>query len=99
MENYEKFVPRKKVIGFCEKHHISSLALFGSILTDHFGPKSDVDFLVIFDPAHIPTLFDLVDMESELSSICGRSVDLRTVKELSPYFREDVISQSKIIYG
>lgn len=76
----------------------ATLALFGSILTPHFSSTSDVDVLVSFDSKHIPTLFDLVDMESELSTIVGRHVDLKTSKDLSPYFRNDVLSNAKIIY-
>lgn len=84
---------------FCKKYHITSLALFGSILTASFTPSSDVDILVQFEKDHIPTLFDLVDMESELTTIIGHQVDLRTPKDLSPYFRDAVISQAKLIYG
>jgi predicted nucleotidyltransferase len=84
---------------FCKKHHIVNLALFGSILTSHFGPKSDVDVLVSFDKRHTPNLFDLVDMESELGLIVGRDVDLRTPNDLSPYFRDEVVANAKTIYG
>lgn len=84
---------------FCKKHHIVTFALFGSILTANFGPQSDVDVLVNFDKLHIPNLFELVDMEVELSAIVGRQVDLKTPDDLSPYFRDDVLSTAKIIYG
>lgn len=47
-----------------------------SILREDFGPESDVDFLVTFDPAARLSLFDLVDAEDELAAIVGRSVDL-----------------------
>ena len=53
----------KKIHLFCKKHHIASLALFGSILTPNFKNSSDVDFLVKFESDHTPSLFDLVDME------------------------------------
>ena len=88
-----------KIGAFCKKHHILTLALFDSILTSHFGPKSDVDVLVSFDVEHVPNLFDLVDMESELSGIIGRNVDLKTPNDLSPYFRIQVLSSAKTIYG
>jgi len=84
---------------FCKKNHICSLALFGSILTSSFGPKSDIDILVQFEKKHIPTFFDLVDMESELGAIIGHKVDLRLPNDLSPYFREEVISKAKTIYS
>lgn len=89
----------KKIRMFCKKHHIATLALFGSILTAHFTPSSDVDVLVSFEKEHIPTLFDIVDMESELGNIVGRDVDLKTANDLSPYFRDDVLANAKIIYG
>ncbi len=83
---------------FCKKYHIAFLALFGSILTSHFKDTSDVDFLVKFEENHTPTLFDLVDMESELRLIVGRQVDLRTPNELSRYFRDEVLAQAQVIY-
>lgn len=92
-------IDKKKITTFCKRHHIISLALFGSILTSHFSPESDVDILVKFDKKHIPSLFDMVDMEEELSSIIGRRVDLKTPEDLSRYFRDDVLAQAKIVYG
>ena len=91
-------INKRKISFFCKKHHVAFLALFGSILTSHFSSSSDVDILVKFERNHIPNLFDLVDMESELSSILGRQVDLKTPNELSPYFREEVISKALTIY-
>ncbi len=92
-------INKEKIVAFCKKYHIASLALFGSILTTHFTPSSDVDILVNFEIAHTPSLFDLVDMESELSNIVGRSVDLKTPNDLSPYFRNEVVSNAKMIYN
>jgi predicted nucleotidyltransferase len=95
----EKFsINKRKVIGFCKKHHIVFLALFGSVLTAHFSSKSDIDILVKFEKKHTPSLFDLVDMEEELSSIVGRKVDLKTPEDLSRYFRDEVVASAKPIY-
>jgi hypothetical protein len=91
-------INKKKITLFCEKHHIVFLALFGSILTPHFSRSSDVDVLVKFEKKHIPSLFSIVDIESELASIIGRKVDLRTPKDLSPLFRDAVVSKAKILY-
>lgn len=91
-------INKDKIGLFCKKHHIVSLALFGSILTTHFTSTSDVDVLVNFDSRHIPNLFDLVDMETELSEIVGRHVDLKTPNDLSPYFRNKILSNAKIVY-
>ena len=45
-------IDRERIAGFCRRHHIRKLALFGSVLRDDFGPDSDVDVLVEFEPAH-----------------------------------------------
>ncbi len=92
-------INKKKITAFCRKYHVVSLALFGSILTSRFRASSDVDILVKFKKNHAPNFFDLVDMESELSSIIGRKVDLKTPNDLSPYFRDEVLTKAKIIYG
>lgn len=84
---------------FCKSHYITNLALFGSVLTDQFTETSDVDVLVEFAPGHIPGLFGIIDMEEELTNIVGRKADLRTPKDLSRYFREDVIKQAYPLYG
>lgn len=92
-------IPKDKIAEFCKAHYITNLALFGSVLTDRFSETSDVDVLVEFDPAHIPGFFSLVEMEDQLTTIVGRKIDLRTPKDLSRYFREDVLKQAYHLYG
>ncbi len=82
----------------CRRHHVRRLSLFGSALRGALKPESDVDILVEFDPAHVPGMFALVEMESELSSMFGRKVDLRTPSELSRDFRDDVIREAEPLY-
>jgi hypothetical protein len=85
-------VDRDRLAQFCRRNHIVRLSLFGSVLTDRFGPGSDVDVLVEFAPDHTPGLFDIARMERELSAIVGRKVDIRTAEDLSRYFREAVVA-------
>jgi predicted nucleotidyltransferase len=98
MDNLPISINTKKIVAFCRKHHIAFCALFGSILSSHFSPSSDVDVLVRFEKEHTPNFFDLVDMEFELATIIGRQVDLRTPNELSPYFRDEVLATAKVLY-
>jgi predicted nucleotidyltransferase len=85
---------------FCLKHHIRSLAFFGSILRDDFGPTSDVDILIEFEAQHVPGLLRLAAMERELSAMLGgRHVDMRTPRELSRYFRDDVLAHAVVQYA
>lgn len=74
----------------CRRRHIRRLALFGSVLRDDFGPESDVDVLVEFEPGQTPG-FAFVDVADELSALAGRRVDLHTPSSLSPYFRDEVL--------
>ena len=92
-------IPKEDIDIFCKSHFIINLALFGSVLTDQFTETSDVDVLVEFAPGHIPGLFGIIDMEEELTNIVGMKADLRTPKDLSRYFREDVIKQAYPLYG
>ena len=91
----------KKGLGrFCRMHHIRRVALFGSVLRDDFGPDSDVDVLVEFDPEHIPGLIGLARLEEELSACFGqRKVDLRTAEDLSRYFRDAVLATAEVQYA
>ena len=41
---------KDKLAEFCRRHGIRKLALFGSVLTEHFSDSSDVDVLVEFEP-------------------------------------------------
>jgi len=75
---------------FCRRNHIGKLFLFGSILTPRFRPESDVDILVEFEEGKVPSLFDIAGMELELTEKLNRKVDLRTLGDLSRYFRDEV---------
>ena len=92
-------IDKDKIVVFCQKNHITRLALFGSILTNRFGPDSDVDFLVEFHPDHIPGLIRLSGMEIELSEIIGRKADMRTKNDLSRYFRDEVVKNAVVQYA
>jgi len=85
---------------FCRRHHIRRLALFGSVLREDFNPNSDVDVLVDFEPRHVPGLLRLAAMERELSAaIGGRRVDMRTPRDLSRYFRDEVLARAEVQYA
>jgi predicted nucleotidyltransferase len=88
-----------KITEFCKRNHIRRLSLFGSFLHNDFRPDSDVDFLVEFEPEHIPGFIRLAGMENELSTMIGRKVDLRTPQELSRYFRQEVLDSAEVQYA
>ena len=92
-------IPKDKIDAFCRRYNIRKLSLFGSVLREDFTPESDIDFLVEFLSDAKITYFDLAQMERELSEMLnGRQIDLRTLAELSPYFRQEVLETAVVQY-
>lgn len=90
-------MPKAEIAAFCQQHHIRRFAIFGSALRSDFGHDSDIDVLVEFEPDQIPGLFGMARMERELSGLFdGRKVDLRTLEDLSQYFRQRVLDEAEV---
>lgn len=92
-------IPKARLAEFCRKNRIKSLSLFGSVLSDDFGPNSDVDILVEFQAGARIGLIGLAGLEFELSEILGRKVDLNTPGFISKYFRSTVMAEREIQYA
>ena len=91
---------RNAVDAFCQKWRVRELSLFGSAIRDDFGPESDVDFLVSFDPAAPWRLMDFVAMRDELADITGREVDLVEKEGLrNPYRRKEILTKREVIHA
>lgn len=85
---------------FCRRHGIRTLSLFGSTLKGTAGPDSDIDLLVEFEPGRVPGLAGIAAMELELSELLGgKKVDLRTTRDLSRYFRDEVVRTAEVQYA
>ena len=92
-------VSKTALAAFCEENGIRRLEVYGSALRDDFGPDSDIDLLVEFEPDRIPGLLGVAGMEITLSELfAGRKVDLRTAEDLSPYFRQEVLDMAEVQY-
>jgi len=93
-------LPCDKIAEFCKRNRIRKLSLFGSALREDFREDSDVDLLVEFQTGTAPSFLDLARMERELAGLFGgRKIDLRTPKELSRYFRDEVLSSASVQYA
>ncbi len=98
--NPQILTSKTELAAFCRANGIVRLAVFGSALRKDFGPDSDIDVLVEFDPDRIPGLLGLAGMEIELSTFFGgRKVDLRTPEDLSRYFRQEVLDTAEVQYA
>ncbi len=91
---------REALAEFCRKWRVRELSIFGSALRHDFGPESDLDFLVSFDPEAPWSLWDLVTMKDELEAMTGRNVDLVEKEGLrNPYRRKRILSSREIIHA
>jgi predicted nucleotidyltransferase len=89
-------IPHSALSEFCDRNSIRKLSLFGSVLTDRFRPDSDIDVLVEFIAGRGPSLLGMACMERELGEMFRRKVDLRTLEDLSPLFRSNVIKLASV---
>ena len=96
MSTQEKEKLYSEIVEFLKSRGASKIAVFGSYLRDEETPDSDIDLITVF-PDDM-SLLKFVRIERELSNLLGKKVDLLTEEYLSPYFRESVISQMKILY-
>jgi predicted nucleotidyltransferase len=89
--------------GFCQKHHIRRLDLFGSAARGIAAAESDVDLLVTLDESRpIPTA-ELLEMAGEAEELVGRPVDFvlrRSVeKSQNRFARQDILASAVCLYG
>jgi len=95
-------IPNVKIAAFCRKWKITELALFGSVLRDHFRPDSDVDVIVTLGPDASRRFSDWLQMEEELERSFGRDVDLvsrRAVDESDNSIRKrHVLTHMETVY-
>ena len=81
-----------KIIDLCKKHKVHKLFVFGSILTNRFNDKSDVEVEDYFD--------NYFDFKYSLEELLGREIDLleeQTIK--NPYLKKNVDATKTLIYG
>lgn len=85
----------------CERFGVKRFEVFGSAVSDHFAPDSDLDFLVEFLPTtpvrHADAYFGLLNALREL---LGRPVDLLETNAIkNPYLLESINQQRVELYA
>lgn len=89
---------REALVVLCRRHHIRKLSLFGSILRNDFGPDSDVDILLEFQPGHTPG-WEIVDIQDELSNVFGgRKVDMVNPRYLNCRLKDRILDAAVVQY-
>lgn len=85
----------------CTRYKVKSLYAFGSVLTDKFNKKSDIDLIVAFHPIEILDYADnYFDLKFSLEDVLKRSVDLLEEKAIkNPYFKAALNEKKQLVYG
>lgn len=84
----------------CRDHGVVRLAVFGSRARGGGRPDSDLDLLVEFAPERAPGFFALARLAEDLSRVFGlATVDLRTPRDLSRHFRDEICRTAEDLYA
>lgn len=99
MNFFSNYLP--KIIALCKKHKVKKLFAFGSVLTNRFTDKSDIDLVVDFNKAEVDDYFtNYFDLKYALEALLGRDVDLIEDQAIrNPYFKESVDTTKIQLYG
>lgn len=92
-------IPSERIAEFCRRYKVREMALFGSALRDDFGPNSDLDILVEFDPSAQIGFMTFSRMQRELSALLNRRVDLVPKQGLKEKIRRAVLDNANVIYS
>lgn len=83
----------------CRSHKVKNLYAFGSVLTDHFSPTSDVDLIVDFYDVDVKVYADnYFDLKFSLQDMLQRPIDLLEEKALkNPYFKQAISQKRQLV--
>lgn len=89
------------VFDLCRSHHVRSMYVFGSVLTDRFSPDSDVDLLISFEQVELSQYFDnYMELKEKLEYLLHCPVDLLEEQAVrNPVLRRSIDRNKKLIYG
>lgn len=92
-------IAQERLADLCRRHGVRRLLLFGSALRDDFGPTSDVDLVVEFEPGADPS-WRLSTVEEEFSAAFGgHPVEMVEPECLDRYIRGRVLEEAEEIYA
>ena len=83
-----------------QKHNVKRAFVFGSVCTDSFTDNSDVDMIITFNKRYFDNYVDnYLSLESELSKLLHRNIDLVTEETIqNPYFIQSINQTKTAIY-
>ena len=90
-----------KIKQYCKAYKVKELYAIGSVLSDDFTDKSDIDLLIEFKPVSIDEYTDNYFILLKLfKEMFNREVDLITRNSLNnPFFIESIESSKHLLYA
>ena len=86
-----------KISSLCESHKVKYLYAFGSVLTNKFSEKSDIDLIVDFDNVELLKYADnYFDFKFSLEDILNRPIDLLEEKAIKKAHTREVYEKRAI---
>ncbi len=97
--DFNKYIPL--IVTLCKQHKVNKLFAFGSVLTNRFNDKSDIDMVVDFKDVDLMEYADnYFSLKDSLSHLLGREVDLLEDKAIrNPILRKNIDNSKQLIYG
>lgn len=90
----------QEVRAICAERGVARLAVFGSRARGEARADSDLDLLIEFEPGRTPGFFGLAEIARQLSeALGGLMVDLRTQRDLSRHFRDEVLETAEVLFA
>ena len=86
----------RALVELCQHNDVARLSVFGSFARGEATERSDVDLLVEFSKRN--SLLALIALERKLSAALGRRVDLLTRDAISPYLRDSIERDLRVVY-
>lgn len=87
---------KKRALPILKKHQVKRAAVFGSFARGEAKTKSDVDMLIEYK-SDDKSLFDLVDLKSDLEESLGRKVDLVTYNSIYWRLKDKILEEQVIL--
>jgi hypothetical protein len=96
LEQYKNEIER-----LCKAYHVRRLYAFGSVITDEYNSKSDIDLLVDFRDLRLEEYADnYFDFKFSLEELFNRPIDLLEEKAMkNPYLRKSILQNRQLLYG
>ena len=79
----------------CRRAGVRRAFVFGSILSDRFADRSDIDLLIEIDPHNPPGLLTLGGLQADLSDLLGRPVHLTLLGGVPPEERPALLAKAR----